>query len=684
MTEDMVDRALELLPDQSVRKISQKAEHLKNQRPDISDYTENLSATIVLLCEDEGDYRKLFKITGDALAEQIRKTGACDRLSEDIESRIDEVIRITATGKEGKSIIRAFYCLELDWLSGALLKNYDRLELMDLISHMTAVPSARVRNLLAAGGQLRKFGLLEENRGGTGLELAGEFLEFLQMPDQIPVWENLLENDDKKEFFRPEDFSIRSDDLSVLKDLIASGIKCQIFFYGTPGTGKTELARSLVRSAGKKIIFIKTGEYGNFFERILALEQAVRRNDPDSVYIFDEADSFLNTQYGFPLKINKSGTGPDKSWINDFLDRNKAKIIWIANHTEGIEESVLRRFHFSLSFTPLSSADRYRLWERLIKGHSLQKFTDPEYLRELAETFPVNTAGIKSTLDLMAGIPVRKNQDAVKERLELLLRAKTKLLTGKEVKIGKTWKPLHLPEILETNVPVQTLTEEAEKHFRQRNRNSGLHYLFYGPPGTGKSQLLKEIGKKINKEIQVERASSLLNPYIGMTERNIRAAFEKAEKNDSRLLLAEVDTFLSDRAGAIRSYESSMVNEFLDAMDSFHGILACTTNRIDGMDPAALRRFRKKVEFRTLTGDNAALLMKAYLNKYFGKNACEHFRQDTDQVRNLTGLTPGDFSVVFENLRDQGISSIKPGKITQDLERELKFKSKDFQRKIGF
>ena len=121
--------------------------------------------------------------------------------------------------------------------------------------------------------------------------------------------------------------------------------------------------------------------------------------------------------------------------------------------------------------------------------------------------------------------------------------------------------------------------------------------LFYGPPGTGKTALARHIAKTLGRECLVKRASDLLNCYVGNTEKNIARAFREAEKKEAVLVIDEADTFIFSRDTAQRSWETSQVNEFLTNLEECRCFCICTTNRLDDLDSAALRRFSYKVEF---------------------------------------------------------------------------------------
>jgi SpoVK/Ycf46/Vps4 family AAA+-type ATPase len=107
------------------------------------------------------------------------------------------------------------------------------------------------------------------------------------------------------------------------------------------------------------------------------------------------------------------------------------------------------------------------------------------------------------------------------------------------------------------------------------------------------------------------------------------------------LLFDEADSFLRDRERAVRSWEVTRVNEFLQQLEAFRGVVACTTNLMDDLDPAALRRFVFKVRFRPLRPEQALALFASTFPWAAG-----NVGQVAAQLRTLTLVTPGDFAAV--------------------------------------
>jgi len=149
------------------------------------------------------------------------------------------------------------------------------------------------------------------------------------------------------------------------------------------------------------------------------------------------------------------------------------------------------------------------------------------------------------------------------------------------------------------------------------------------------------------------------------------------------LVIDEADTFLYSRETARQSWESSLVNEFLTSLERFQGFCVCTTNRREQLDPAAMRRFSHKVEFRYAGRAQVLALYEALLAPL-----CEGEMPEPLE-RRLTGmacLTPGDFHAVRAQY-DPLFTA--PGEVTHELlvealarEAELKIEPKECR--IGF
>ena len=99
------------------------------------------------------------------------------------------------------------------------------------------------------------------------------------------------------------------------------------------------------------------------------------------------------------------------------------------------------------------------------------------------------------------------------------------------------------------------------------------------------------------------------------------------------LLIDEADSLLQDRRYAVRSWEVTQVNEMLTWMEEHPLPFVCTTNLIDLLDPATLRRFTFKLQFDLMTPVQAGRVF----TRFFGCAAPTALPE---------GLSPGDFATV--------------------------------------
>jgi transitional endoplasmic reticulum ATPase len=172
--------------------------------------------------------------------------------------------------------------------------------------------------------------------------------------------------------------------------------------------------------------------------------------------------------------------------------------------------------------------------------------------------------------------------------------------------------------------------------------------------------------------------------WVGETEKNIVRAFREASEEGAVLLLDEADSFLQDRRGAVRSWEVSQVNELLAQMECFEGVLVCATNSLERLDPASLRRFALKVEFRCLTLEQRMVMFEELVTHLQLGPLTEADRDSTRRVLSeLTNLTPGDFSV----FRQRAEVSVIPDEVAELLEivrEESRLKPDGPRSKLGF
>ena len=131
--------------------------------------------------------------------------------------------------------------------------------------------------------------------------------------------------------------------------------------------------------------------------------------------------------------------------------------------------------------------------------------------------------------------------------------------------------------------------------------NVGVRALFSGPSGCGKTLAARILASSLQMDLYRLDLSSVVNKYIGETEKNLNQVFSRAEEFDVILLLDEGDALLTQRTGVQTSndrYANLETNYLLQRLEAFEGILIVTTNAGDRIDSAFQRRMDVVVSFR--------------------------------------------------------------------------------------
>ena len=186
------------------------------------------------------------------------------------------------------------------------------------------------------------------------------------------------------------------------------------------------------------------------------------------------------------------------------------------------------------------------------------------------------------------------------------------------------------------------------------------------------------LAKKLNRSLIRKTAAELLSCWVGETEKLIAEAFREAQRSHALLLIDEADSFLRDRTLSRASWETTQVNEMLSQIESFEGYFVATTNLLDMLDPASLRRFDLKAKFDFLNSKQALRLTKKVLDAH----GLDFDEVTAQRIASLKGLTPGDFAAVNRQGRFKPIASSLD--LLDRLAAEIKAKGASVAAPMGF
>lgn len=131
--------------------------------------------------------------------------------------------------------------------------------------------------------------------------------------------------------------------------------------------------------------------------------------------------------------------------------------------------------------------------------------------------------------------------------------------------------------------------------YKAYGKKIGGGVLMFGPPGCGKTHLARATAGQIHANFITVGISDILNMYIGESERNLHAIFEKARRiKPCVLFIDEVDALGANRTDMRQSAGRHLINQFLAEMDGIQysndGVLIlAATNAPWHLDPAFRR-----------------------------------------------------------------------------------------------
>lgn len=551
-----------------------------------------------------------------------------------------------------------------------------------LISTVTGIPRQDVRKALSKNGKLNQSFVLRVTKNHSFDDAINVFPKSLvdapdcaSIEDFMSLFRSVI-REEPESFLTLDDYPHIDAALKVLLPYLDKALKnrkkgVNIFIYGSPGTGKTEFTKVLAKALRCKALSISCEK--NDEERSLGVNDRLRafgltqklfcagRN----FLVFDEAGDIFGESISL---FHRAEAQKNKGWFTNVLEENVVPTIWLANSIDNIDPALARRFDmiFEMPVPPL------RQRETMIRK-ACEGFVSEKTIKKIAQVEVMAPAVIaRASAVVKEAFPKRKK--AEKERaFEQLVNC---TLEAQGHKALKKDDPNVLPEYygleyLNTEANLLSISEGITAI------KSGRLCL-YGPPGTGKTAFARWLAQRLDVPLNVKRGSDLISMWVGGTERNIARAFREAERDGALLLIDEADSFLQDRRGAQRSWEITGVNEMLTQMENFSGVFVASTNLLDSLDQAALRRFDAKLKFGYLSAEQALRLLQ---NQCLALGVPAFADNLYPRLEKLAVLTPGDFATVARRHRFQPFRSAE--EIIGKLEDECCLKG-DFKSTIGF
>lgn len=144
--------------------------------------------------------------------------------------------------------------------------------------------------------------------------------------------------------------------------------------------------------------------------------------------------------------------------------------------------------------------------------------------------------------------------------------------------------------------------------------------LLHGPPGTGKTITAKHIATRAGMEVVRLNMAQLIASHLGETGRNLDSALSWCFQTGTALIIDEIDAVTETRGGEGNAGQemSRVVACLLGEMDAGKTppLFIGTTNRLDSMDPAILRRFHAQISIAPPNEEQKSGIVYALLGRF--------------------------------------------------------------------
>lgn len=362
-----------------------------------------------------------------------------------------------------------------------------------------------------------------------------------------------------------------------------------VLLTGTNGTGKTRLAQGLAAAVSRPWMVV--------------LDLALLPRDPVelafAVRLVERDARFLN---GLIVMRGLDQLDPARRGVlASVLARIEAPTLLGSAAMEEPQLESMLALRYAVRRPGCELRERAWVAELGARSHA----TDPALTHELATNFPITRSAIGRAVDLAES---QGPLDAASLSAAAQLQIHSQLERyAKRMFPRQRFDELVLNEELQAQIleiyDAVRMRPELTKALGPNTRLSGpkgIAALFNGAPGTGKTMTAGALANELGLPLYRIDVSSIVDRYVGETEKNLARVFEEAEIDRGLLLFDEADSLFSKRvevSDAQDRYANMQVNVLLNLIEDYSGLVILTTNLKASMDTAFLRRVAFKITF---------------------------------------------------------------------------------------
>ena len=391
-----------------------------------------------------------------------------------------------------------------------------------------------------------------------------------------------------------------------------------ILMYGSPGCGKTLIAKALASESSANFYIINGPEivnkyYGETEARLRDIFKEAKETAPSIIFI-DEIDAIAPKREEAFGDVEKRVVAQLLSLMDGMSDRGNVIVLGATNRPESIDPALRRpgRFDREIEIGVPNAQGRFEILGIHTRGMPLAQDIDLQELalelngytgadikalcreaamKALRRYIPEIDSGTgKVSPDTLRVMDIRSRdfREGMKEIIPTAMREF--YVEVSRIKWEDVGGLHNVKRILHDNL---IMSIKEPDNFSRMGVRAPRGALLFGPPGCGKTLIAKSLATISSANIIVVRGPEVLSKWVGESEKAIREIFRKAKSSSPCVIVFdELDSLARPRGQDDISGNERVLSQLLTEMDDSGSsgiIIIGITSRPDLIDTSLIR-----------------------------------------------------------------------------------------------